>query len=118
VADELALWSVPYSTRLSALTWGEVIAGSSADQQVRVRNLSDLYQALGVTVSFVDVTGHSGASEHYLSTNGVDFADTVDLGDMPPSAVSEVITLRRVTPAATSAGAKACALRLSATSWV
>lgn len=118
MADELVLWSVPYSTRLAALVWGDVIAGSSADQQLRVRNLSDLYQAQGVTVSLVDVTGHSGASQHYLSINGTDFADTIDLGDMPPSAVSEMITLRRVTPAGTSTGAKACALRLSATSWV
>jgi hypothetical protein len=113
MADELALWSVSESTRLTTIAWGTVVPGSSADFVFRVKNSSAIYTASGVTI---ELSG-TGALDHYLSLDGLNFAATVPLGDLPASAVSASVTLRRVTPSARAAGAGTCNLLLQATAW-
>ncbi len=113
MADQLTLISVDGAIVLTALPWGTVAPGSSADQTFRVRNDSDLYTATEVLVS---LTG-TGSVDHYLSTDEVVYTATAELGDLAPSGVSDTITLRRVTPTGASTGAGTCTLRLQAAAW-
>lgn len=114
MADTLAAWSPTSNLQLTTLDFGSSPAGSSADLTFRVRNMSTLYTAQGVTVG---LTG-TDATQCYVSADGLTFIATVTLGDLLPSAVSGLLYLRRVTPTGSSTGAKTCNLHLQAASWV
>lgn len=109
----LSVWSASTNSQLTTLDFGTVNPGSSDDLTFRVKNLSSANTAQGVTVS-LDGTH---AVRFYLSTDGRRFAATATIGNLPPSAVSGLITLRRVIPSAASNGEQDCDLRLRVTAW-
>lgn len=82
------------------LSWGEVAPGSSADLTVRLCNTRDDYTASGITVAVgdpLDPDAASAAAGHLVSADGQTFAATCTIDDLPPGAVSNPITLRRIT---------------------
>lgn len=121
VTDSLAIWlpGVNAPAPSNYFSWGSVAAGSSADKQFRVKNISLVSKAIGVTVSLSGSgSGFANpANLHLLSTDETRFTASVSLGSLPPSSTSGIITLRRVIPYALSIGAKACDLVLGMTSW-
>lgn len=117
MADSLALWTADGNTAITTVDFGLVPAGSSSDYTFRVKNQSGVYTAVAVTVA-VKTTGGSEAVDFYLGfADGGPLAATVSLGDLQPSAVSQLVVLRRVTRASASGGAGTCNLVLSPTSW-
>lgn len=102
------------------LAWGVCPRGSSADMILRVRNDSALYVARGVSVDVVATGGDepSVAQGHLLSADaGVTFTPTVPVGDLPPQAISPLLTLRRITAPDAPLGAATFHLRVQVTSW-
>lgn len=92
---------------------GTAGSGSSGDVTFQVINQSTLYTAASVIVS---ITG-ANSNDLLISLDGQEFAATVELGDMVPGAISPVIYLRRVTPAAQATGLKSAEIQLTTTSW-
>src|SRR5689334_4306031 len=111
--DSLAVWSLTSDAALTTINQGDAPAGSSADSSFRVKNQSMVYRALNVTVT---LTG-ANATDCYLSADGHTFTAALSLGDLLPSGVTDVLYLRRVTPAASGTGTKTCNLQLQAASW-
>ena len=109
MADELVGWKVDGNEPLSLIHWGLVAAGSSADRTFRVKNASTLYTAYDVVVIAESV-------DHYLSLDGRLFTASISLGDLRPSGISAVITVRRVTPSSATLG-DISQLTLQPTSW-
>jgi len=107
--DALVGWKLDGNEPLDGIDWGVVAPGSSADRRFRVKNTSTLYTAYGVTVTAESV-------DHYLSLDGRVFTASIYLGDLPPSAISAVITVRRVTPSSATTG-DTSQLTLQPTSW-
>jgi hypothetical protein len=118
VSDKLSLWQARGDAPLLALELGDLElgdapAGGSADTQFRVRNGSLVYTATGVRLAL----SGPDAGQLWLSTDGATFADTLALGDLPPTGVSPIVTLRRVTGAATPAGQAQASLHLITDQW-
>lgn len=95
--DILTAWAVDASGELLNVQFGTVRPASAADRTFRVKNLSTAYTAREVAVSVQD-SAHADATDLYLSLDGQTFTASVALGDLPPSATSPALTLRRVTP--------------------
>ncbi len=115
MADTLAIWTADGNSAVTAVAFGTVAAGSSSDYTFRVRNQSGQYTASNVTVAVQNADG-SEAVDFYLGFPGGTFTATVSLGTLQPSAVSQLVVLRRVTRAGAS-GSGTCNLVLSPTSW-
>lgn len=92
----------PLST--SKLDWGDVSRGDSRYYPFRIRNLSDTYSASGVIVSVEDIGAPavpSVASQHFLSMDTLEFTSTVNVGDIAPGGVSDIVyIMRAVAPTA------------------
>lgn len=110
--DALAFMSVAADATLISFVLGTVAARSSADYRARVANRSTVYLAGQVSV-WVD---GEDADQFLLSPDGLYFARTLTVGDLPASAVSSPFYLRRITPAAAS-GACLATLRAAAQTW-
>lgn len=117
MADMLALWGEQRSARIARIDFGAVPARSSSDIRFRVKNLSSQYTAKQTVVSVEDVTA-GAAAQLLLSLDGVNFAATVDLGDIPAAGISPVVTLRRTTEENALIAAHESTIRVHATSWV
>lgn len=113
MSDTLALWSPTLAAAMSVVDFGTVMAGSSGDLSFRVKNLSSTYTAVAVVVSFTGTDGE----QFYLSADQRRFTGTYALGNLPPSAVSRRLFVRRVTPSGADIGSYTCNLRLQAQSW-
>lgn len=104
-ADEqttLAIWHPTLDEKIgpAAFDWGDTPRGSSADRTFRVKNLSDIYTADNIRCAMEALTDASPSvpAQHSLSYNGGTFLAQVLIGDLAPGAISEVLTLRRITP--------------------
>lgn len=117
MADQLAIWGVRTDARMTRIDFGSVPRRSSGDEVFRVRNQSTQYLARGVRANVEAVTPFAD-TQFLLSLDGASFTAAVDLGDLPPGAISPVITLRRVTPSTTPAGDHKARLHVVATTWV
>lgn len=116
MSDLLALWGVTRDARIVRLDWGTVPPRSSGDVKIRVKNESTQYTAHDVTVSLEDVTA-GAAARFLLSLDGNAFTATVNLGDLPATAISAVVWIRRATPSDAATGPTNCQLRVHATAW-
>ncbi len=121
--DTLEFWHPSADERLAVdyFDWGSVAPGSSADRTFRVRNSSINYTALGVVISLEQLGIYTPARpvnvQHFMSLNGRQFAATVALGDLGPRAVSQLVTLRRVTSRDADVGPGEFQLSAQPTDW-
>ncbi len=115
MSDSLAIWAYAVNGKLVGLDFGEVPACSSGDVMIRVKNQSPRYTAHDVTLQFQP---HPDLGWHfYLSDDGVNFAATLDLGELAPNALTGAIWIRRVTPSDTDLGAKQTRLSATVAAW-
>ncbi len=123
VQDTLMFWhpTLDFRTPSDYFNWGIVGPGSSEDRTFRVRNNSFLYTAEGVVVSLEHLDRYTPALpepvQHFLSTNGRRFTATVNLGNLAPRALSDLVTLRRVTSRDADEGLGEFHLSAEATDW-
>ncbi len=84
--------------------WGNVPRGSSADLKFRIKNLSSALTAVGVSLYPEALTAGvpSVAGMMLLSVGGSSFMSSLDLGDLAPGEISDIITVRRNVPASAS----------------
>jgi len=116
--EGLEIRSADFTTLAGGVVdWGSVPRGSSADQAIVVANTSTrTANSVSMTVEASEDTDEFAVT-HYLSTDGRNFAASVPLGAIPGRSRSGVVTVRRVTPAAATLGARAARLRATAASW-
>lgn len=115
--DSLALWSPDANVALSTVDFGQVPAGSSSDITFRVRNQSAVYTATTVTVAVRESDGGEAVDFYLGYAAGGALTGLLNLGTLPPSAISPLLLLRRVTRSGASAGADTCNLVLTPASW-
>jgi hypothetical protein len=111
--ENLAFYEYDTVTALSGLPIGQVAAGSSDDTALRLYNTRDIYQAEAVTVT---LTGDD-AIQLWLSTDGDTFGPAINVGDIPPNALSPIFWLRRVTVSTEPVGTCTAALTAIPTGW-
>jgi hypothetical protein len=112
--DALAIFDVVAAELTTTVDIGTVMASTSDDTQLRIYNPSDLYQAADVTLTF------DGPNEGqlYLSTDGVHFTASINVGDIPPGAYSAIFVLRRVTHYMVGVGTYTATLVATPIAWV
>ncbi len=120
-SDRLELFHPSLAQRVSpsAFDWGNVPQGSTADVTFRVKNWSATLTANSIVVA-IDAptdTSPSVAAQHYVSTDGINFTSTVNIGSLAPGAVSSVLYLRRVTPSNAVLGTWSGRLKATPGSW-
>ena len=119
--DRLDLWHPTLDERLgaSALDWGNVPRGSSADRTFRIKNSSATLTASGITASLDALTDTTPSvpGQHLLSYSGGAFAATASVGNLAPGAISGVVTLRRVIAADAGLGMWSARVIADATTW-
>lgn len=115
MADTLVLWAADTATELTTIPWSTVYPGSTEDTRFRVVNTSELYTAAEVTVGLAGSDTYT--ADLFLSLDGLSFAKSLELGDMPPGATSLSAYLRRITPSAQLTGLRWAAVRLATTGW-
>jgi hypothetical protein len=115
MADTLSFWGITRDARVVKIDFGAVPARSSGDVTFRVKNESSRYTAQAVTVDFDESA--AGATQLFLSADGYRFATSLTLGDLPPAALSPVLTMRRVTASDAPVGEYQCSLRVRAAAW-
>lgn len=91
--DALIFYDVANTVTATTLNLGTVAPATSDDTQLRVYNSSGSYEAGDVTVS---ITG-TDADDLYLSTDGISFTATAQVGDIPPGGFSPIFWMRRIT---------------------
>lgn len=100
--DRLVFWHPTLDQELAPayLDWGNVPRGSTEDRTFRVKNLSATLTANDVIVSpdAPTDTTPSVAGQQVLSTDGSTFTGSIAVGDLPPGGISDVCTIRRITP--------------------
>lgn len=102
--NRLALWHPTLDQRITPtyFDWGNVPRSSSADRTFRVKNLSTVQTANSIRVAqeILTDTTPSVVGQHTLMKASVpsSFLAQVNVGDLAAGAISEVVTLRRVTP--------------------
>jgi len=100
--DRLALWHPTNDAHVSGayFDWGDVPRSSSADRTFRVKNLSPTKtaQTIQLTLDAMSDATPSVPGQYTLSSDGVTFTANLSIPDLPPGGVSNVLTVRRVTP--------------------
>lgn len=97
---------------------GSVLRETTEDISFIVRNQSLTYQAVGVTITTIDIgTPLVSISDQLLfSQDDLYFAKVLSLGTIPPGASTLPITLRRATSSNAVSGNYE--IKLQATAWV
>lgn len=120
--DRLVMWDPTASSLLAAnaLDWGNTPRSSSADRTFRIKNVSTTQTAQGIIISGEANTDFTPSvpGQYLYSSNGTTFTATLNIGDLAPTAVSSVLTIRRVTPSNAALGVHAFRVKAAATTWV
>jgi hypothetical protein len=101
--DSLRLWHPTLDQQVGGayFDWGDVPRSSSDDRDFRIKNNSAALTATDILVSIESQsdTVPSVAGQHLLErSSSPGFAATVTVPSLTPGEISEVLTLRRVTP--------------------
>lgn len=123
-ADDVLLFYDPIDDTAIDDTYlpaGPVAPAGSGDTLIRVYNASDDYTATAVVVACAaaddDAATLDGAPQILVSADGTVFAGTCALGDLPPHAVSDAVTVRRITGPGTPGGQYTYVLTATAGGW-
>lgn len=100
--DRLVLWhpTLDQPVGPAYFDWGNVPRGSTADRTFRVKNNSASLQANDITVTMEALTDTSPTvvGQHTFSEDGLSFGAILNIGNLAPGAISNVLTVRRITP--------------------
>jgi hypothetical protein len=119
--DSLVFWHPTLDERLPPdyFDFEEVIRGSSEDLTFRIRNTSSTLTATGVSV-FLDATTDTTPSvpaQHLISQEETIYRSIENIGDIQPTALSDILTLRRVTARDAILGLWSFRVRATVSSW-
>lgn len=114
----LSLWGYNYDTPLTAINLGAVSLRSSADIRFRIKNRSNYYTAISPSIR-IDGADEFAVNQHQFmfSTDGQSFAAHLLLPDLPPTAISRALWLRRVTPSTADLGVQQANVHVYAWDW-
>lgn len=119
--DRLLLWHPTLDERVppSYFDWGNVPRNSTATRDFRVKNVSSVKTANTVRVAMEALTDATPSvpGQHALSKSGGTYLAQQTIDTLAPEAISEVITLRRITPSNAVLGVNAFRVFADAASW-
>jgi hypothetical protein len=100
--DRLRLWHPTLDQQVppAHFDWGNIAISTNQTKTFRVKNPSTTLTAQAVTISANALTDSTptNVSQHTFSLNGIDFASTLNIGNLAPDAVSSVISVKRTLP--------------------
>lgn len=118
--DQLLLWSAAANERVSPslFDWGSVPRSSTDDRYFRIKNTSATLTAHNVKVAMESPTDTTPSArlEHVLQKDATFLAQQT-IGAIGPGAISEILTLRRITPSNAQLGLNTFRLYAEAQSW-
>lgn len=118
--DQLLLWSATSNERVSPaeFDWGTTPRSSTDDRYFRVKNTSSLLTAHNIRVAMEAPTDTipSTPLQHVIAKDSSFLAQQM-IGAIGPGAVSEIFTLRRITPSNAHLGLATFRLYAEAESW-
>ena len=119
--NRLEIWHPTLSQRVGGayFDWGNAQRSSVEDRQFRVKNLSSTFTANGVNLSFDTLTDTTPSvpAQHLLSSDGINFSSTLNIGTLAPGALSSPITVRRSIPSNATLSLWQARIRAVAASW-
>ena len=117
----LAIWHPTLDQHITGayFDWGNTPRGSSADRTFRVKNLSPALTANDINLSMDAMTDTTPSvpGQFLISSDGTTFTGTIGIGNIAPSGLSSVLTVRRNTPSNATLSVWAARLLAQATSW-
>jgi hypothetical protein len=98
-SDALQFWKAGTDEPLGVFGWGDVPAGSSADLQFRVKNMSSVRTATSVVVATDVVTNASPSvvPQFVFSLDGITWDSSLTFASLAAGATTPVIYVRRAT---------------------
>lgn len=119
--ERLVLWHPTLDQHVGPahFDWGDAARSSTQDIQFRVKNVSPTKAGNNIRVAQSIRTDGvpSVVAQHVLSLDGVTFLAQVNIGSLSPGAISQVLTLRRITPSNAALGLWAFRVFADAESW-
>jgi hypothetical protein len=119
--NRLALWHPTLDQEIGGayFDWGNVPQNTIADRQFRVKNLSSTLTANNINLSLdaLSDTTPTTVSQHLFSPDGTTFSGTLAIGNLAPSSISGVLTLRRNISNAATLSIWALRINANASSW-
>jgi len=119
--DRLAFWEPSASAEVngSFFDWGNTPRGSSADKTFRIKNVSGDLTAKDVSLYAEALTPGtpSVAGMLLVSSDGITFGPSLDLGDLAPGAVTGVLHVRRNVPTNAQVSVWSARLIADVTTW-
>lgn len=119
--NRLRLWHPTLDQEITGayFDWGDVPRSTALTKQFRVKNNSSTLTANSVALTREALTDTSptNVSAHEFSTDGVNYAGTVNIGNLAPGAISSVLTMRRTTPSTAVLSLWWARIVASASSW-
>lgn len=119
--DRLLVWHPTLDERVSPawFDWGDVPRNSSDTRQFRIKNMSTAKTATNVRVAMEVLTNQNPSvpGQHAISLNGGSYTAQQTISTLAPRAISNVLTLRRTTPANAQLGVGAFRVFSEASSW-
>lgn len=101
-ADSLEFWDAVADTiaAVDLFEFGDRPRGTAATKQFRIKNLSTILKAVDISITRSIVTDASPSVPgfHLFSLDEIDWIGSLDIGDLEPEEISDVITLRQDVP--------------------
>lgn len=119
--DRLALWHPTLDERITPayFDWGNVPRNTTSSRTFRIKNLSAVKTANTLRVAMESLTDGSPSvpAQHTLSVAGGSYLPQQTIATLAPGAISDVITIRRITPTNAQLGLTAFRVFAEAESW-
>lgn len=124
--DKLRMWHPTLDQPLDDNTfedgthidWGDTVRGTSADRTFRVKNNSATLTANSIQLSTTVLTNTTPSLVNQFEySDGGAFAQTLDIGNLAPGAISPLITVRRNTDISATLSVWTARIDIEPTSW-
>ena len=100
------------------IDWGDTVRGTSADRTFRVKNNSATLTANSIQLSTTVLTNTTPSLVNQFEySDGGAFAQTLDIGNLAPGAISPLITVRRNTDISATLSVWTARIDIEPTSW-
>lgn len=119
--DRLCFWHPTLDQEIGGayFDWGDIVQGTTATRDFRIKNISSTYTANSVTVTMdcPSDTSPTVLSQHTVSPDGISFGSSASAGTLAPGVISSTMTLKRDISASAVLSLWTMRLRASASSW-
>lgn len=120
--DKLTMWDPVLDQPLggAALDFGDVPQGNTQTKTFRIKNESASLTASSITIddqALTDYTPSIPPQYDYSIDGGATYAQTVNIGNLGPGAISPVVTVRKSTPSNAALSLHTLRITATASSW-